>query len=177
MSNQQQTYLDMVTAREPYRAVTDSDRVNARSELADLRSRIKELVMKVQYANQSIGVCQNCGHFSSDHNSDGIHPCGQCDCLAYATTQPATLTPRQCNRACFERGWQAAIEAAAFCVDEYAVDMLAIGDDELDVVIDRDGMISKSISALQPPAECGDCNPLKPSEHDAAIPDEWHKRM
>ena len=40
---EQPTYLDMVTAREPYRAVTASDRINARAELAALRSRVAEL--------------------------------------------------------------------------------------------------------------------------------------
>ena len=104
----------------------------------------------------------------------------------------AVVTPRQCSRACFERGWQASIEAASGVSDKfsnatrmklpYPFGGLDDPDDDgfetARPLLNWTGRsISEAIRALQPPAECGDCNPLKPSEHDADMLDEWHKRM
>jgi len=83
--------------------------------------------------------------------------------IAELESQSATLTPRQCNRACFERGFEAGREAAAGAVRSLS-HMPSAYEDAIRAI------------AMQPPAECG-CNPLKPSESDAAMLDEWHKRM
>ena len=83
--------------------------------------------------------------------------------IAELEAQPATLTPRQCNRLCFERGFEAGREAAAGAVRSLS-HMPSAYEDAIRAI------------AMQPPAECG-CNPLKPSESDAAMLDEWHKRM
>ena len=93
--------------------------------------------------------------------------------IAELEAQSATLTPRQCNCLCFERGFEAGREAAFNAVDNYEID---VESPLFDAFVRRDLEIMTIIESLTAPSSCG-CNPLKPSDSDAAMLDEWHKRM
>ena len=50
---EQQTYLDMVTASEPFRRVVMADRINARAELVSLRAEVERWKQNCRVLNKT----------------------------------------------------------------------------------------------------------------------------
>lgn len=75
----------------------------------------------------------------------------------------SVVTPRQCRRECWRNGWNAAIEVSCLHVMN---EICKPGD--ITTVPDR---IISTIRAMQPSADCGDCNPLKPYLDAVAVID------